>query len=138
MKKIEIGKKYRTRNGRDVRILCVDAERISPVVGLVTNTKNGGDWIGEWIGEWCSYGRYLGECRGQHEYDLVEVSPYADIPIDTPGWARNYGGRWFARYFAGVTDEGRPTAWLSGATSFSSGGERLDWQEFTTTKPEGV
>lgn len=32
---ISMDKKYRTRDGRDVRILCVDAGGIFPVVGIV-------------------------------------------------------------------------------------------------------
>jgi hypothetical protein len=32
---IDINKKYRTRDGRDVRILCVDAKRINEVIALI-------------------------------------------------------------------------------------------------------
>lgn len=127
MKKIEMGKKYRTRDGKSVRILCVDSnDPVYPVVGLFdgkgqpdTWTEHGNIVVGE--------ERYL---------DLVEISPYADIPIDTPGWAR-LDLRWWPRYFAGVS-KGRPTAWRGGATSFTADGERYGCDEFTTTKPEGV
>lgn len=130
MKKIEMGKKYRTRDGKSVRILCVDSnDPVYPVVGLFdgkgqpdTWTEHGNIVVGE--------ERYL---------DLVEISPYADIPIDTPGWARgSLDHGWRRRHFAGLAEDGRPMAWDDGTTSHTADGARETWDEFTTTKPEGV
>ena len=139
MKKIEMGKKYRTWGGSPVRLLCVDADNDRPVVGLVfDNTLKD---INEWLYHWDQYGSYLGvnDPRGEDLVDLVEISPYADIPIDTPGWARGYDGEWVPRYFAGINDAGNPMAWTHGATSFSTDdGGVTSWDEFTTTRPEGV
>lgn len=132
MKKIEMGKKYRTRDGRDVRILCVDRKHEFPVVGLF-------DYQGEeHVYAWMSEGFHAG-AGVKNSLDLVEVSPYADIPIDAPGWARDHGREWVPRYFAGVSGSGKPMAWVDGATSFSTiCGRKMSWTEFTTTKPEGV
>ena len=132
MKKIEMGKKYRTRDGRDVRILCVDSKGTLPVVGLVTERDNSGDFIECWRLD----GTYF-SVTDQYRRDLIEISPYADIPIDTPGWARAEF-EWRPRYFAGVDVAGNPTTWADGMTSFSADGRKSTWFEFTTTKPEGV
>ncbi len=73
MKKIEMGKKYRTRGGLPVRLLCVDADNHSPVVGLVFH-KIIRDH-NEWLYSWDQYGSYLGvnDPRGEDLVDLIEV-----------------------------------------------------------------
>lgn len=45
--KVIAGKKYQTRNGRAVRILCTDAEGSRcPVIGLITYSN--GECVGFW------------------------------------------------------------------------------------------
>lgn len=127
MKKIEMGKKYRTLNGFPVRVLCIDKLGEFPVVGLVDDRV---------IESWTADGSVAFSFNCSESLALVEVSPYEDIPIDTPGWAR-LGNSWTTRYFAGVLG-GRPMTWLGGATSFTADGDRNFCDEFTTTKPEGV
>jgi hypothetical protein len=143
MKKIEMGKKYRTRDGRDVRVLCVDRDHPAyTVVGMV----------GQWITSWESDGIHWE--RAERGLDLVEVPLYADIPIDTPGWARMTDlvtvsddlhtlmrgpGRWVPRHFAGVSGfTGGPLCYGFGSSKHTSNGDCEHWDEFTTTKPEGV
>ena len=41
---IEMGKKYQTRDGRAVRILCVDGPGSHPVVGIVEGEDNPDTW----------------------------------------------------------------------------------------------
>lgn len=43
---------------------------------------------------------------------------WTKVPIDTPVLVR-YGNRWLKRHFAGVDDNGQPTAWNLGVTSWS-------------------
>lgn len=65
--KIELGKQYRTRDGRDVRIYAVDGDEEMPVHGAVL-TKHG--WkVNSWAldGRWCPN---MTDAR-----DLVEVRP---------------------------------------------------------------
>jgi hypothetical protein len=69
-------------------------------------------------------------------YKLEKICPYKDIPIDTPGWARIKGYVWLPRHFAGVSG-GRPLTWMDGMTSHT-GYSTISWDEFTTTKPEGL
>ncbi len=64
---ISMDKQYKTRNGRDVRLLCTDANGTFPVVGLITQT-NGQQEAGCWTstgGSW-SDGSFSSS-------DLVEV-----------------------------------------------------------------
>lgn len=124
---IEMGKKYRTRDGRDVRILCVDAPGGYPVRGYLLSTGESGLWTSG--GSWLPTGE-------PHSGDLIEISPYSDIAIDTPGWARS-GGKWWPRHFAGVFSSGEPMTWDNGATSHTTN-DKSAWDEFTTTKPEGL
>ena len=48
---ISMDKKYRTRDGRDVRILCVDGPEDYPVIGLVEGDQSPNSWTieGSWI-----------------------------------------------------------------------------------------
>lgn len=79
-----------------------------------------------------------GVWRTDNTKRLVEISPYSDIAIDAPGWAR-YGAEefWTPLHFAGV-NRGRPTCWRYGKTSHTANGDFDIWGEFTTTKPEGL
>lgn len=122
---ISMDKKYTTRNGWPVRILCVDKHHPSyTVVGLITN--NQGE---ETMVCWTPDGKYMLGYR-EHAYDLVEVTPYADFKIDEPVMARAFpGGLWFRRHFAGVTENGKPKTWDSGRTLFSSKGDFAVWDE---------
>lgn len=51
------------------------------------------------------------------EYTEPEVD-WTKVPIDTPVLVR-HGDRWLKRHFAGVDDNGQPTAWNLGVTSWS-------------------
>lgn len=51
------------------------------------------------------------------EYNEPEID-WSKVPIDTPVLVR-YGNRWLKRHFAGVDDNGQPTAWNLGVTSWS-------------------
>ena len=59
---ISMDKKYKTRAGQEVRLLCVDGPGEYPVVGIV----------GNWLATWTSEGtRYI---NSSNVYDLVEVN----------------------------------------------------------------
>ena len=47
---IEMGKRYQTRDGRAVRVLCVDMKggAAYPVVGLVCDSKTGNEFLQRW------------------------------------------------------------------------------------------
>lgn len=51
------------------------------------------------------------------EYKEPEID-WSKVPIDTPVLVR-HGDRWLKRHFAGVDDNGQPTAWNLGVTSWS-------------------
>jgi hypothetical protein len=50
---------------------------------------------------------------------IKEISPYANWPIDAKVlvWGENKNKN--KRYFAGIHEDGRPMAWIGGATSWS-------------------
>lgn len=120
---IEMHKKYKTRDGRPVRILCVDREDCDyPVVALVTNEKHC-----EIAVVYSCYGSFTGT-HNNHVLDLIEVQPWDDFKIDDQVLVKEYEeGKWKKRYFAGVSDRGLPLAFKDGCTSWSSEGEALDW-----------
>lgn len=73
--KLELGKHYKTRDGRKVRIICVDKMSDShPIVGLILE----GDW--EAISAYTEQGKYA-------TYDSHEdiVSEWRE-PITVEGW----------------------------------------------------
>lgn len=111
-KPIEMGKKYRTRDGREVRVLCIDRNNgVFSVVALV-----GGR---EYVEAFTKFGEYWGDGHASNN-DLVEVSPFEDFKIDDPVMVRFCDGGWYRRYFAGVSEDGEALAWDNGGTSWSS------------------
>lgn len=66
---IEMGKKYKTRDGRDVRIYAVDANKEFPIHGAIFDGDNG--WQEE---AWTADGSYFGSKKAS-DCDLIEVKP---------------------------------------------------------------
>lgn len=120
MTKIEIGKKYTTRDGREARILCVDRVNGNPVVALIGKDNS--------VYTYTSTGQWQETPHSKYDVDLIEVSPYDDFNIDDKVMVQLFTNsqHWHKRYFAGVDSSGQPTAWDSGGTSWSSKG-RTAW-----------
>lgn len=129
---ISMDKKYKTRSGLPVRILCLDMNNPDyPVVGVIRR-QSGVEVAAIFTPE----GRFT-VLNGENECDLIEVSPYEDFKIDEPVMVRSSDeGRWCRRHFAGVDPEGRPMAWDSGTTSFSNARPPLAWHECRRPTPE--
>jgi len=111
---ISMDKTYKTRDGCDVRIACVNAGSNAPVVAVVNN---------ETI-VYNADGRFFTSIQNESVWDLIEVSPYADFKIDEPVMVRNSKGQdWTCRYFAGVDLEGNAKAFVGGANSWTKSGD---------------
>lgn len=55
-----------------------------------------------------------------HDYDLVECSPWDDVKVDTKVFVRDvHGERWYRRYFSHYAD-GKVHTFCSGCTSWST------------------
>lgn len=85
---IDMDKKYRTRDGRDVRLLCVDGPGTFPVVGITDGCLETWDVDGSYNGnDLCVWD--LIEC---HEPDIrtIWVNVYAEsvIPYANEGSAK--------------------------------------------------
>lgn len=108
---IEMHKKYKTRDGRPVRILCTD--RKDPTLKVVYAYEVDG-----FEGIACCN---LDGSYDEHEsvLDLIEVRPWDDFKIDDPVLVSDDGLNWSKRYFAGVNSNGLPTAFNDGTTSFT-------------------
>jgi len=66
MNKIDINKTYTTRDGRKVRILCVDAPNPKfPVIGLI-------DGSGGWSFSWTECGTTYADQTNTYKDDLIE------------------------------------------------------------------
>jgi len=68
--KIELGKKYKTRDGRPARVIVTDKKGNFPVVALVTSK----DGLEESQFSYDATGRYLGYSQ-PHHIDIIEVQP---------------------------------------------------------------
>ncbi len=119
--KITLDKKYRTRCGYPVRVLCVDMKSDWPVVCIIKypdgteNTNSvtiyGKDWDGE-----------------ESDFDLIEVSPWEDFKKDDKVMVKGFeGGLWSKRHFAYEKD-GRAYVYQEGMTSWSSDDEAITWK----------
>jgi len=84
--KIELGKAYRTRSGKKIRIICADADNVlHTVVGLV----NDGPGSREYPITFTTYGSVRGWSDQQDQNDLIEE--WKDTPVfehwdDIPSW----------------------------------------------------
>jgi hypothetical protein len=68
---IDISKKYKTKNGREVHIYATDAEGPHPVIGAILNSQSK-QWKHE---RWDTNGKFnYGGYTNSH-LDLVEVKP---------------------------------------------------------------
>jgi hypothetical protein len=80
---IDINKKYRTRDGREVRIYATDGEHGELVHGAVKHKEHG--WQ-SWI--WFADGHFLdGE---KNPLDLIEVRPRHKRTVWLIVWSSNY------------------------------------------------
>lgn len=77
MSKIELGKTYRTRDGREVRVYAVDGGDMWPVHGAVVTED------GQVLVKWSADGRYG---LSPSDWDLIEVKPR----IRHSGWSMLY------------------------------------------------
>lgn len=74
----------------------------------------------------CTDCKFFGGCHirkikwADEEYEEPSVD-WNTIPIDTPVLVSDYGAAWRKRYFAGVNNDGKPTVYPNGATSWSVG-----------------
>lgn len=125
MNKIDINKKYRTREGYEVRIYAVDGGGDYPVHGAI---RTGDKWESK---SWKSDGTYIGILPYRSEpdcFDLIEVRPYDHIKIDDKVWVsdtENY--RKYKGYFAGVEVGGNPLIFADGRTSWTTDGRTEKW-----------
>lgn len=104
-----MNKKYKTRSGLDVRILCTDKEGMYSVVGIVD---------GEVL-SWNSNGEFLTYLES--DFDLIEQKPYSDFKVDDPVMVRDSDGDcWIPRHFSHVDKDGYACAWYGGMTSYTS------------------
>ncbi len=118
--KIEMGKKYRTRNGQPVRLLATDLKGTSWPVAAAITTDDGSETVFIYYPNGARWSGF--EC----EIDLVEVGPYDDFKIGEPVMAKLFptSDVGLRRYFAGVTQDGRPMVFNDGLTAWSSAGNR--------------
>ncbi len=82
---IELGKQYKTRDGREVRIYAVDGGGQFPVHGAVK--FSGTAWTPN---EWSETGSHLGDPEFRiSDLDLIEVTPRIQREV----WLNVYNGR---------------------------------------------
>lgn len=86
---ISMDKKYQTRNGRAVRLLCIDAGDAAPVVGVLE-----GGALMRWDIQGNAGPRYLND-----PHDLVEVHPVVRREL----WINIYNKEGICPYWAYAT-----------------------------------
>jgi hypothetical protein len=92
---IELGKKYKTRDGCEVRIYAVDGGGRFPVHGAVKLVD--GTWRQE---EWTLTGSWNGERNGHtipHALDLIEVKPRIQREVWVNVYPDNLASIWTSK-----------------------------------------
>lgn len=110
MGNIEMGKKYRCRDGMPATVLAVGLNAQLPVVFVRHSSPNENVICVSADGLWGTMPSGI---------DLVEIGPYDDFKIDEKVMVSHGGIAWFKRHFAGVDEDGQPTAFDNGSTRWS-------------------
>lgn len=119
MNKISLDKKYKTRDGKPVRVLCVDMKDTNyPVVALVEEELGESPYTFTENGSVCY--------QEVDAFDLIEVSPYEDFKKDDKVMVSSDGETWYRRYFSHVDSNGYPHVFNNGSTSWVSY-ETTEW-----------
>ena len=79
--KITIDGKYTTRDGRAVRILCVDGPGYYPVIGIVKDARSADEWDAH--GRWNAQVEY-GETTNLR--DLIPAKPEPVVEVEWGGY----------------------------------------------------
>ena len=119
---IEMDKKYKTRSGLPVRILCNDLKNDTyTVIAAVYDQETGC----ESTISVSSTGSYIEE--EENPLDLIEVTPYDDFKEDDlcVVWTDDKQLKEF-RYFA-TTEGNLPYVFDNGKTSFTSESRKVHW-----------
>ena len=117
---IELNKVYKDRSGNDVRIICVDRQDDTPIVGLLMMED------GEYLACYTAGGQYIPDEPSAN--DLILPEDFRTFAIDEPVMVRNDdNGSWRRRYFAGVDGHGNPRTYRVGKTKWSSKGDYTVW-----------
>ena len=120
MNKIDMNKKYRTRCGYPVRVLCTDMKSGKYTVVALVYTM-----LGETPICFTEFGFEVYNQEGN--YDLIEVSPWEDFKKDDKVMVSEDGEKWFRRYFAYEKD-GVVYTYRDGTTSWT-----VDAEEYVAT-----
>jgi hypothetical protein len=112
---IDMKKKYRTRSGLPVRILCVDRAGFNPVVYLIM--EDGGETIVSATID----GRFASFPGQENGLDLIEIQPFEGFKTDdlVVVWDGDSGLKQF-RYFS-HTEDGYAVCFVSGTSYYNSG-----------------
>jgi len=128
MNKIDITKQYKTRSGLPVRIYAVDVKNTDDEIVHGAYFENR-SWF---VASWNEYGIFNTISTHQNFLDLIEVGKYDHINIDDKVlvWYDEsntkliHNNEKFKGHFAGLTKDGKPKIWGSGATSFTAKSEK--------------
>lgn len=105
-------KKYRTRNGESIRILCIDGPNKQYPVIVIRNNKS--------ITIYTHDGHFT-IFQTPHMHDLVEISPYETWEIDKKVWVKfEHDNMFYPRHFAGLDTNNAPTVFTNGCTSHTT------------------
>lgn len=122
-------KKYRCRNGKEIKIYAFYPSEIH---GAINEHDSDLTWLPV---RWDTFGKIMysaGVDESDDGLDLVEINMYDHIKLDEGVYVRNRLRRfWFKRHFAGVNEYGNPTVWDQGQTSWS-GAKRIVWEQLLT------
>ena len=103
-KLIEMGKKYRTRDGRIARILAIDLNHIEYPVCAAIFTNGEKRPSGFTAG-----GFYISDEKNKGAFDLIEYNPWSEVEKYTPAWVRYSANRqWHISMFHGINGNGAP------------------------------
>lgn len=94
MTKFERDKVYKTRDGREARVICVDAPGYFSIAGFIGEVETVERWSAD--GAWTYGVGYKGEPKHQDPRDLMLPKPEPVVE-----WGRSEDGVWFVPFHGG-------------------------------------
>ena len=111
---IDMTKKYRTKENKEVRIYATDGAGEHCIHGAISEDTGGWRYA-----LWTRNGEFISKTTGSLD-DIIEISPYDGWQVDDPIRVWNNAADKMRAHFKGISPQGLPQVWADGKTSWTA------------------
>jgi len=111
---VDITKKYRTKENKEVRIYATDGTGEYCIHGAILEDTGGWRYA-----LWTHNGEFISKTTKSLD-DIIEISPYDDWQVDDKILVWGSNEKRIQGHFRGISHEGKPQVWAEGKTSWTT------------------